>query len=67
MAQELLGAPTIDGGSARAGGGESKKSNKPSKPPGMECCQNGRFPALFALKIAKNAAFDLKVLNKIYS
>jgi hypothetical protein len=29
--------------------------------------ENGRLPALFGLKIAKNAVFCLKVLNKIYS
>ncbi len=37
-AQEFLGAPTIGEGSARPRGGgwrESKKSNKPSKPPRM--------------------------------
>jgi hypothetical protein len=29
--------------------------------------ENGKFPALFGLKIAENAVFRLNVLNKIYS
>ncbi len=29
-------------------------------------CQNGQFPSLIDLKIAENAVFYLKVLNKIY-
>ncbi len=46
MAQELLGALSIGGGSAQpggGGGGESKKPNKASK-----------LPALIDLRIAKN-------------
>jgi hypothetical protein len=45
--------------------GESKRSNKPSKPAGMY--DMGWFPALFSLKMADNAVFYLKVLNKMYS
>jgi hypothetical protein len=64
MAQELFGAPTIGGGSARpgGGGGGSQRSHisLPSRP---ECM----FTSLINLKIAKNTIFYLKVLNKIYS
>jgi hypothetical protein len=69
-AEELLGASIFGRGNARpgGGGGESKKSNKPSKVPRMyEWGQNNWFPALFALKITKIVIFCLKVLNKIYS
>jgi hypothetical protein len=33
----------------------------------MKTHQNCRFLAIFALKIAENAVFYFKVLNKIYS
>jgi hypothetical protein len=65
---ELLGAPTIGGGSARpwGGGGDViytftavRNSQKRQK--------NRRFRARFCLKIAENAVFCYKVLNKIYS
>ncbi len=45
--------------------GGVKEVNKPSKLPWMY--ENGRFPALFALKIDENAIFHFKVLNKIFS
>jgi hypothetical protein len=67
VAQELLGALIISRGSARPWGwwwGESKKSNKLSKLPRIY--ENSQFLALFALKIAKNALFFLKVLNIMY-
>jgi hypothetical protein len=47
---------------------ESKESNTP--PRLLECrktAKNRRFSALIDLKIAKNATFYSKVLNKIYS
>jgi hypothetical protein len=44
--------------------GESKKSNKPSKPPGMYI--NGAKTALIALKITKNAVFNLKMFFEEY-
>jgi hypothetical protein len=47
-APELLGAPTISGGSAQppvCGSGGSHKSNKPSKPPRMD--ENGEKKADF--------------------
>ncbi len=70
-AQELLCALIVGGG-----GGcptrdwwwrESKKSNKPSKLPGMY--ENGAKMAglIHDIKIAENAVFYLKVLKKAYS
>jgi hypothetical protein len=71
LAQELLGAPTIGRASAQSGdgGGGSQRSqiSLPSRPKYKRWRQNGKFPALFALKTAENAVFYLKVLNKIYS
>jgi hypothetical protein len=67
-AQELFGAPTLGWGSEWQGG-ESKKSNKPSKPPKMY--KNGTkvagLPTLIDLKIIENDVFYLNILNKIYS
>jgi hypothetical protein len=83
VAQELLGTLTIRWGECPAQvwwWRKSKKSNKPSNPPGMyktaqkqrknnsktaqKQLKNGRFPALIDLTKAKNA---LKVLNKTCS
>jgi hypothetical protein len=48
---------------------ESKKSNKPSNPPGMyeNSTKTAGYPTLIDLKIVVNADFYLKVLNKLYS
>jgi hypothetical protein len=49
---------------------KSKDTNKPPMLPGMYengAKKKGRFSALIDLKIAENAVFYLKVLNKIYS
>ncbi len=69
--QELLGAPTIGGGVPGPGVvvgvvKEVKKAFHVFREVRKQR-QNRRFPALIALKIAKNAVFYLKVLNKIYS
>jgi hypothetical protein len=67
VAQKLLGALTIGGGSARAGdggGGSQRSQIRPQD--ALECMKNKQFPTLIDLKIAKNAIFYLKVINKIY-
>ncbi len=48
---------------------ESKKLNKPSKPPGMykNSAKTGGFPHLLTLKSLKMLFFYLEVLNKINS
>ncbi len=61
-AQELLGAPTIGRGSARPGGqwwSESKKSNKPSKPPKIykNSTKTAGFLHLLTLKSPKMPFF----------
>jgi hypothetical protein len=71
-AHELLGVPTIGGGSARPeGGGGGSQRSQISLPNCPECTQKWRqnswFPAIIDLKIAENVVFYLKVLNKIYS
>jgi hypothetical protein len=70
-AQKLVGAPTIRGGSARAGGGGGGRLRRQISPQLAENHKNGmeirRFHALFALKIAKKTVFRSKVLNKVYS
>jgi hypothetical protein len=68
-APELLGALTTGVGSARpgGGGGESYRSQitLQSRPKYTKTANNGRFHELFSLKIAENAVFRFKVLNKI--
>jgi hypothetical protein len=69
-APELLGAPSMGGGSARprGGGGESYRSqiSLQSRPKYTKTAKNGRFHELFSLKIAEKAIFALKYLqNKI--
>jgi hypothetical protein len=44
----------------------SKKTSQPAEIHKIGI-KNGWFPALFGLKIAENAVFHSKVLNKIYS
>jgi hypothetical protein len=71
-AQKLLATPTIGGGECLGRGWwwwrKSKELNTPpSCPECMKTAKNGWFPALIDLKIAKDAVFYLKVLNKIYS
>jgi hypothetical protein len=65
VAPELLGAPTIGGGSARpggGGGGSQKKSDEPSKPPRMY--KNGAkmasFLHLLTLKKCRKHRFLIK-------
>jgi hypothetical protein len=61
VAQELLGAPTIGGGSAQVGGGVGGSQRSQINPQASKNVrkwhQNGRFPALIDLKITKNALF----------
>jgi hypothetical protein len=72
VAQELLSAPIICGGSAQPGGGgggsQRSKISKPSKLP--EMYENGNktagFQHLLTYKSAKILFFFLKELNKIY-
>ncbi len=70
MAQELLSALTVGGGSAWPGGvgGGSQRSqiSLPSRP---ECTKRSvsRLHSLIDLKIAKNPVFYFEVLIKIYS
>jgi hypothetical protein len=68
-AQKLLGAPTIVGGSAQAGGGGGGRRQLSPEPAENHTngTKNGWFPALFGLKITKNALFGSKVLCKIHS
>jgi hypothetical protein len=70
-AQELLCAPTIGRGVPGQGvvveGVKEVKQAFPATRNVQKWCQNSRFPTLIDLKIAKNAVFYLKVLNKIYS
>jgi hypothetical protein len=69
-APELLGAPTIDGGSARSGGGGGGHRSQirlPSRPKYMKTAKNGQFCTHFGKYITENAVFLSKVLNKIYS
>ncbi len=70
-AQELLGALTIGKGSSRPGGGgggsQRNQIRLPSHPECIKTAQKRPVPTLIDLKIAKNAVFYLKVLNKIYS
>ncbi len=67
-APELLGAPTMAGGSAQPGdsGGESHRSqiNLPSRPKYMQIVKNGRFHALLAYKSPKTPFFVEKYLTK---
>jgi hypothetical protein len=53
MAPELLGAPTIGGGSARSGGGGRgglrSEISLPSHPKYMKTAKNGRFGVPFGL------------------
>jgi hypothetical protein len=62
-AQELLGALTIGGGSARPGGGGGGSQSQIILPSRPECPKT----ALIDLKITKNVFFYVKVLYKIYS
>jgi hypothetical protein len=60
-APELLGVPTMGGGSARpgGGGGESYRSqiSLQSHPKYTKTSKNGRFHELVSLQIAENASF----------
>jgi hypothetical protein len=69
-AQILLGAPTIGGGSAWAGGdGGGVKGVKyaPKLPRMYENGKNRVVSRIFGLKITENAIFNSKVVNKKYS
>jgi hypothetical protein len=70
-AQKLVGAPTIGGGSARAGGSGGGRLRRQISPQLAENHKNGmeirRFLALIALKIAEKTVFRSIVLNIIYS
>ncbi len=59
-APELLGAPTIGGGSAQpgCGGGGSQKSQKAFQAANVQKQRrNGQFPALIDLKMPKTLFF----------
>jgi hypothetical protein len=70
-AQELLGALTIGGGSARPGGGSGgshrSQISLPSHPECMKTAQKRLFSPTYWFKNAVNTVFYLKVLNKMYS
>jgi hypothetical protein len=71
VAQELLGEPSIKGGVPGHGvvveGVKEVKQAFQAARNVRKRCQNGWFPTIIGLRIAKNAVFYLKVLNKIYS
>jgi hypothetical protein len=70
-APELLGAPTIRGGSALpgVGGGGSHRSqiSLPSRPECTKRRKNSQFSAIIDFKNTENSVFYLKILLKIYS
>jgi hypothetical protein len=70
-AQELLGAPTIAGGSALAGGSGGGSLRRQISPQPAKIYKNGAekraVSSTFWLKHQENTVFRSKVLNKIYS
>ncbi len=69
VAQELLGAPTIGGGSVRPGGGGGGSQRSQTSLLSCRVCAKTapkqQFPSLIDL-LTKTPFFFLKVLNKIY-
>jgi hypothetical protein len=65
-AQELLGTPTVAGGSAPSGGGGEGSLRRHLSPQPAEIykigAEKGQFPALFGLKIMKTPFFAQKYL-----
>jgi hypothetical protein len=70
-APELLGAPTIGGGSARSGGGGGEghrsQTSLPSCPKYTKTVKKRTVSHTFWQIIRQKRRFCLKVLNKIYS
>ncbi len=66
----MLGSLSIGGGVPSPGVGDVNERSQVSLPSCPECMKTAltsQFPTLFALKIAENTIFYLKVLNKICS